>query len=142
MLEGDCAQGDVEKRIEGMTPCAPPLEGEREFLALTGVTPTGSDDQRRYARFHFRRKALVQPLQSIPRLVRRERTACVYVRDISKQGIGFLYDEQLFPGEHCKFLLPELGERFLEVASCHKFGPGCYLIGACFRLAADSASST
>jgi hypothetical protein len=122
--------------------CVLPQEGEDAFLAKSGPLPTDADDRRQFARFYYRRKAIVKTLPSLPKLAREETLVCVYVRDVSRLGVGFLYNQQLFPGERCLLYIPELGNRCVEVASCRRLEAGCYSIGSFFRSAPDDAKPT
>lgn len=132
MLESHCEKGAVERQLADMPCCALPPEGEGAFMAKSGVTPTDADDRRRSPRFFFRRKAVVKTLGGLPKLPREETLACVYLRDISRRGVAFLFDKQLFPGERCQMFIPELGNRQVEIASCRRLAAGCYSIGSFF----------
>lgn len=133
MLEVDRVEGNLEPWLSKLECCAAPPSGEREFLSKTGLMPIDGEDRRRYARYYFRRKAVVKTLPTLPAFGRAENIACVYIRDISKQGVGFLYPEQLYPSERCVLFLPELGHRLVEVSSCRRLAAGCFAIGTRFQ---------
>lgn len=140
MLESHSEKGTVERLLAELPCCVLPPEGEKLYVAKSGVTPTDADDRRRFPRFYFRRKAVVKTFTSMPKLAREERLACVYLRDLSRRGVAFLYDKQLFPGEKCLIFIPELGNRQVDVASCRRLTAGCYTIGSFFS-ASDTGDS-
>lgn len=139
MLESHCEKGAVEQLLREVPCCAVPAEGEGSFLAKSGPTPTDSGERRRYPRYYYRRKGVVKTVCGLPKLAREESLSCVYLRDISRRGVAFLFDKQLFPGERCLVYIPELGNRLVQVASCRKLQAGCFAIGSCFTSTDEAA---
>lgn len=93
--------------------------------------PACSHELRRYARHQLRVRGVLDLKQSLPCIDRARGFHCIYVRDISRTGIGFLSADELFPGERCKLWLPQK-ELHISVVHCRRKGPRCYVIGARF----------
>jgi len=89
------------------------------------------DERRRFSRLPLRQKAVLSLRQTLPAIKRERAFHCVYVRDISRTGIGFLHADELFPGEECQLWLPQKQLR-INVVLCRRQGPRCYVIGAQF----------
>jgi hypothetical protein len=98
-------------------------------LAETGVVPSRPGDGRRHPRFRLRLKAAIQYRPTLKAIPRKEERHAVRVLDISCGGIGFLHSEQLFPCEQLLITLRDGSTKSVEVACCHRLGPGCYHIG-------------
>lgn len=85
-------------------------------------------EQRQSPRASLRRRGAMQVSQTLPALTRADAPGGILVRDVSRRGLQFLFDEQLFPGEQLKIWLPETELRG-EVIRCRRLGPRCYEIG-------------
>lgn len=94
------------------------------FFAAQGATPIFHDNGRSYHRYFMRAKAV---------LIREESLFGVYVKDVSRQGIGFLSPVFLLPKQHVKIRLPA-AELDLAVARCRRINAACYECGAKFVL--------
>jgi hypothetical protein len=94
--------------------------------------PTIEGDRRRFVRYHFRARGILNYRQTLPAIERRQGPQLVLVRNISRSGIGFLHHEQLFPRE--RFTLWVEGRRRveIEIARCRRLHAGCFDIGATF----------
>ncbi len=90
-----------------------------------------SDDRRRYPRMQLRQKAVMDLRQTLPAIKRDRAFHCIYVRDISRSGIGFLHADELFPGEECQLWLPQK-QLNVNIVLCRRQNDRCYVIGARF----------
>ena len=100
------------------TPDDPP------FQRASGPMLDDCLSRRTYQRFLVSRRAI---------LVHGRDTHGVYVKDMSKGGVGFYSPFQLFPNGAGWLLLPD-GDKKLQfrVRRCRRRGPNCYEIGAQF----------
>ncbi len=96
-----------------------------------GVAKPSLDERRRFARHAFRTKAVLEIETSLPAIERSAERVAVLLRDVSRNGVGFLHAEQLFPNERCRLWLPT-NLVPINVLCCRQFNPRCYLIGAQF----------
>ena len=110
-----------------------------DFFSESGPLPP--DSRRQYARWRIRGYAALQYHQTAPALVRSPCWHRVFVKDISRGGIGFLHSEQLFPLEQMRIILPDTRlerllpnrlESVLEVTRCLRIQKNCYEVGARF----------
>lgn len=106
-------------------------ERRNYFHSDSSVPPPKPDDRRRFHRRPLRMRAVMDLRQSLPGIEREPTQHCVYLRDISRTGIGFLHADELFPGEECRLRLPQR-ELHVTVVLCTRLGPHRYLIGAQF----------
>ena len=107
----------------------------REFLAILlkeGSLQTVMNDQRRFPRYHYHVRAVLHCRQTLPAVPRGEERYIVLTKDISRGGLCFLHEKQLFPRERMTVDLS--GERHMdiEVARCVKHNDRCFEIGAIF----------
>ena len=116
----------LEDRIE-----MSPAERIIYFRSDPNVPPPKPDERRGFARRQLRVRAVMDLQQSLPAIERERAFHCIYLRDISRTGIGFLHADELFPGEECRLWLPQT-ELHVSIVQCRRQGPRCYLIGARF----------
>ena len=116
----------LEDRIE-----LSPAERLIFFHTDSSVPPPKPVERRRFPRRQLRMRAVMDLQQSLPAIARERAFHCVYLRDISRTGIGFLHADELFPGEECRLLLPQK-ELHVNIVLCRRQGPRCYVIGARF----------
>ncbi|HEY3969005.1 MAG TPA: PilZ domain-containing protein [Planctomycetaceae bacterium] len=116
----------LEDRIE-----LTPVERLTYFRADSGVMPTFPDEHRSFARRQLRMRAAMDLRQTLPAIERERAFHCVYLRDISRTGIGFLHADELFPGEECTLWLPQK-ELHVAVVHCRRKAARCYIVGARF----------
>jgi hypothetical protein len=93
--------------------------------------PSYPDERRGFPRRQLRLRAVMELRQSLPAIERERAFHCIYVRDISRTGIGFLHADELFPGEECRLWLSQK-EMHMTIVQCRRKGPRCYVIGARF----------
>ena len=116
----------LEDRIE-----LSPAERLTYFRADPNMPPPNADERRRFPRLQLRQKAVMDLRQTLPPIEREPAFHCVYVRDISRTGIGFLHADELFPGEKCQLWLPQK-QLQVNIVLCRRQGPRCYVIGGQF----------
>jgi hypothetical protein len=98
-------------------------EPEADYLALKGPRPQCFGSHRRFHRFYFRGKAIVE---------RQGVLLGVYTKDISRQGIGFLSPLELMPQERIQLRAVGANSLDLTVTRCHRLAEQCFECGAKF----------
>ena len=101
----------------------------RERLTERGVVPPIEGDLRGYVRRRYNVRAVLEIHQSVSAIPREHSITKVVARDISRNGIGFLHADQLFPGERV-WLWFTTGKRSYEVVRCVQHNESCFEIGA------------
>ncbi|MBI3863756.1 MAG: PilZ domain-containing protein [Planctomycetia bacterium] len=101
------------------------------FRADTSEPPMYPDERRGYARRQLRVRAVMDLKQTLPTIDRKRAFHCIYLRDISRTGIGFLHADELFPGEECRLWLPQKDVQ-VSIVNCRRKSASCYVIGARF----------
>ena len=89
----------------------------------TGPTAAHLDDQRRFRRFHLRGKAVLELEGSY---------LAIYTKDISRSGLAFLCEKQLFPCQEAGVWLAEGQRGAIRIVRCRRIGERCYECGANF----------
>jgi hypothetical protein len=111
-------------------PCRVVLPTEwKGFFARRGPLTSLGDEYRRFVRQHFPSRALLELSTSIAAIPRGYAKHVVLMKDISRQGVSFLHDAQLFPGERLELTLPT-GRIAYSVVRCLRHNHRCYEIGA------------
>ena len=87
-----------------------------------------SDSRRRYHRFFMRGKALAYT--DIGEFA-------VYLKDVSRMGIGFYCPEQLFPCDEIQLELPDRKHLVVKVTRCIRLGEACFDCGSMFTTGAN-----
>ncbi len=108
-----------------------PREWLEEF-ERGGALPTATEEQRRFPRFHFRSRAILLYRQTLPALPRDAGRYVVLTKNVSRQGICFLHEEQLFPCERMTLWLPSGSQAEVEVVRCMRVNERCYDVGVRF----------
>ncbi len=106
-----------------------------KFLAIfqnEGATQTVMDDLRRFPRYHYHMRAVLHYRQTLPSMPRGEERYLVLTKDLSRSGLSFLHEQQLFPRERMAVDLAGGRHIDIEVARCIKHNDRCYEIGANF----------
>ncbi len=119
----------LEDRIE-----LSPAERLIYFRPDTNPPQPTADDRRRFPRHAMRVRAVMELRKTLPAIERKRAFHCIYVRDISRTGIGFLHADELFPGEQCRLWLPQK-QLHVNIVLCRRKGPNCYIVGAQFARA-------
>lgn len=119
----------LEDRIE-----LSPAERLIYFHPDSSPAPVRPDDRRRFPRRQLRMRAVMDLGQTLPTIKRERALHCIYLRDISRTGVGFLHAGELFPGEECRLWLPQK-ELYITVVLCRRQRDRCYVVGAQFSQA-------
>lgn len=101
----------------------------KESLGRRGVASPVYDDERRYVRYHFNTKAIIEFSQTLPAISRKHTVARIVTRNVSRGGLAFLHSEQLFPGELVTLWLPK-GKHNYRIIRCMAHGEQCFEMGA------------
>jgi hypothetical protein len=101
----------------------------KDYFTRRGPLPSQKDENRRYVRSYFRMQARMDLTQTLPLIPRAREQHIVLMKDVSRQGAGFLHSAQLFPGERVRLWLPT-GCREYSVVRCARHNDSCYEIGA------------
>ncbi len=120
----------IERLLE-LLPCNVqlPAAWRGTFFSDDGVQVPSLDERRRFIRRSLRTRALLRVLPTLSSIERASKYHSIYTWDISRQGMGFLHFEQLFPKEQCEIWLPSRKAK-LVVAQCRYIGERCFAIGA------------
>lgn len=97
-----------------------------------GRLPTCENDLRRFPRFHYHVRAIMECQGGFPNYSRLQQSFVVCTANISRGGLAFLHSEELFPGEHVRIWLPGGLETELEVIRCRHLQERCFELGARF----------
>ena len=121
-----------QQLTDGLT-CSDAVRNEWErFHQSTGMLPVSLNDQRRFPRFFAASSAVLEYRHSIPAIPRPERKCLVLTKNLSRDGLGFLHDEMLFPNEVMLLHLPSGVQLEIRVMRCIRCIAGCFEIGAQF----------
>ena len=135
MFEGNHANQTVEQ-LPAQVKCEvelPPEWNDRRQLAK-GPLPTVSNDRRRFPRFHYRVRAILQCRETFPARRCSREAYMVYTETISRGGLIFLHSEQLFPSQQIRIYLPGGMPQDLQVVRCRQLHERCFEVGARFAL--------
>ncbi|MEM8866523.1 MAG: PilZ domain-containing protein [Planctomycetota bacterium] len=114
--------GDLIARLWPATELQAVLPQEPdEFFDLAGPMPAGYEDQRSFRRFYLRQRAIMHLGKSY---------YGIYVKDISRQGIGMLSPIQLLPLDRPTLILAGGKKVAYRIMRCRRFAKHCYEIGA------------
>ncbi|MBL8828456.1 MAG: hypothetical protein JNM18_15850, partial [Planctomycetaceae bacterium] len=64
------------------------------------------DDMRHFTRYKYRTRALLSISTSLPAVARPASRSVVFTKDVSREGIAFYTETQLFPRERMRIWLP------------------------------------
>jgi hypothetical protein len=133
MLEHDDRKRAAAELI-GSFPCLVELPDDlRNNFEKHGVMPFNENDRRRYPRVFCRSRRNRAGLEyriTFPSLVREPAWHSVYVTNVSRDGIGFLHSEALYPRESLRLLLLNGQLATIEIVNCRRLGPRCFEVGA------------
>ena len=113
----------------------------QDHLTRRGAIQPILGDQRRYLRYYFNGRAVLEYDETFSSIPREHTIAHVVTRDVSRSGIAFLHSEQLFPGERISLLLT-VGKRSYVVERCVEHDDHCYEIGAAVANNGSETSTT
>jgi hypothetical protein len=127
-------QKHAAAELIGSFPCLVELPDDlRNNFEKHGVMPFNENDRRRYPRVFCRsrrNRAGLEYRTTITRLPREPSWHNVYVTNVSRDGIGFLHSEALYPRENMRLLLLNGQLATIEIVNCHRLGPRCFELGA------------
>jgi len=127
----DAVRGEDLKTLLKVLPfrvLIPP--GWKRTAGRHGDRPTAvHDDLRRFARAACSASAVIEVEPTLPAFPREADLHVILMKDLSRQGVGFLHCEQLFPGECLHLLLPNGSLRYV-VRRCLRHNERCFEIGA------------
>jgi len=127
MLEDDYS-GSLNRRLEAcQCDIAIPAEWQ-DRLTQRGVIQPVYDDRRKYVRYHFNGRAVLEYDETFSSIPRAHTFAQVVTRDFSRNGLAFLHSEQIFPGERVTLWLPT-AKRTYVVVRCTEHNDRCFEIG-------------
>ena len=109
---------------QAVLPCV-----EEEYWSQQGPLRLCTDSRRRYYRFFLRGKAVAYTSQG---------EMAVYLKDLSRMGIGFYSPEQLFPCDQIQLELPERKHLVVRITRCVRLGENCFDCGSVFSNGAAS----
>jgi hypothetical protein len=112
-------------------PCGVQIpEHESNFFDVAGPVASQLEDARGVPRYYCRSYAALKTRATLPALKREERVARVCIKDVSRFGVSFLNDVQLFPSERVQLITLDGVLREFAVVRCRKIRDGCYEVGA------------
>jgi hypothetical protein len=97
------------------------------------------DDRRRFQRFAFPKKVLLEIETTIPGIERTPEFFAVLTLDLCLSGVAFLHCQELFPGE-TPWVWFQGGKVRCRIARCLRHNARCFEIGAAFEDGPQSAS--
>jgi hypothetical protein len=103
-----------------------------EFFSKEGFAPCRADDRRRFARMYYRAAAVVRFCGELPAFPRGAGDITAYLSDLSRSGMSFLCDRELYPCEKLEFSLDRIGTKRLVVKRCRRLPSGVFEVGCEF----------
>jgi len=104
--------------------------GWKRDSARRGEMPAAyHNDTRRFVRVPCLASAVLEVESTLPYFPRDPELHSILMKDISRQGVGFLHHQQLFPRERVQLLLPN-GKLSYVVCRCLRHNERCFEIGA------------
>jgi len=114
--------------MDSVLPCQIQLpEGSEDFFERLGPLPAAFAERRRFPRFFYRRRAMMQYQDGLH---------CVYLKDICQDGLGFIHAAQVFPLDEVRLWLPDVGDDHAangvaySIVRCRRVGNAYYECGA------------
>ena len=94
--------------------------------------PSCFDDMRHDTRYKYHARAMLLAEASLPHVARQSGRHVVFIKDVSRAGIAFYHEEQLYPRERMQLWLPGQELHIVRISRCRKVNDRCYEIGARF----------
>jgi hypothetical protein len=101
-------------------------------LRRQGPLPSMEGDRRRFVRFACGVRGILDCQPTLPSIPREPGRFLVLVKNVSRSGICFLHEVQLYPRERCEIWVEGRRRLAVEVARCRRLRDGCYEVGARF----------
>jgi len=149
MLEYDFAE--LARQLAEKFECRIELpESWADYFAEAGLVSGGPGDRRHFARVRFRSPAVLEYTRPLPAMPRQRQQFLVYLKDISRSGVGFIHHEQLYPKEQMRLTIPpgEIADKYgrkdglIEIARCTRVQDRCFVVGAAFVDGDQASPST
>jgi len=102
-----------------------PASLAERFFDRSGPLPLHHENKRSFHRYYMRGKALLKRGDSI---------LGVYMKDVSRQGVGFLSPVQLLPLVRVQLELSDGTQINVELSRCRRIEKNCFECGARFAL--------
>lgn len=125
MLEEDYSE-ELDRLLEA---CECDLAVPSQWQQRSGPIPSIENDRRHSDRQYVSVNAVLEYGQSLPGIPREHTMAKVLTRDLSDNGVGFYYSQQLFPGERVSLWLSS-GKRTFQIVRCVRHNENCFEVGA------------
>ena len=97
---------------------------KQELFAVSRTAPHYYDNRRSYHRYALQAKTVLK---------RGDSMFGAYLRDLLRQGVGFLSPVSLLPKERLVLRMP-VAELQIEITRCRRLEPTCFECGARFVL--------
>jgi hypothetical protein len=130
MLANDYRRQLADRIQETTCQIAIPRSIQQRF-AQRGPCQPLLDDRRRFVRFLCPARILVEIGTTFEAIIREPHCYCGLLSDVSREGVGFLHVQQLYPGEAATVWL-STGKLSCRVVRCRKYNNQCYEIGVVF----------
>lgn len=132
MLERNDRERSAAELIAAL-PCNVELPAElrKNFERHGAVCFEG--DRRRYPRVYCRsenNRAAMQHQKAFPHLKREAGWQSVYITDLSRDGVGLLHCEALYPCERVRLIMLSGKAVEVEIVSCRRLHARCFEVGA------------
>ena len=138
MLEDDYQQ--VLKVRLGHTECRVQVPRTlRRLFESRGLVESKPNERRRYTRLSSPAKMLLEIDSTIRDSDHRSRFFAVLATDLSRSGVAFLHEEELFPGDSPLLWFPS-GKVACRVVRCLRHNARCFEIGTVFEAGLQSAA--
>ena len=122
----DVGNGNTIRRLWEATESKTVLAvSEEDFFSARGELTECTTSRRAHERHFLRSPAIIKC---------GHQTHAVYLKDVSRTGIGLLSPVQLFPRQQFLMLLTEQIRYRLQTIRCRRVGPKCYECGTVFLL--------
>jgi hypothetical protein len=123
MLGGSNAEQLIDEVWEKLSCNVQLPESWDDEESPTGPKAAQQGDERRYRRFHLRGRAVLEL---------NGKYFAVFTKDISRSGLAFLCEQQLFPCQKAGVWFASRPRGEIKIARCRRIGERCYECGANF----------
>ena len=103
-----------------------------QSLQEKGYSPSNYYDVRRMARLRICPPAVLEFTNPLPAFPRPNGQSEVIIKDMSKPGVGLLYDQQLWPGEEVTIYFQGRSIEY-SICRCQRVSAKCYIVGGLLK---------
>ena len=96
---------------------------EQDYWSRTGPMQVRTDSRRRYHRFFLRGKGIAYTNHG---------ELAIYVKDLSRMGIGFYSPLQMFPCDEIRLQMPDNRMLAVRITRCIRLDNNCFDCGSVF----------